>query len=122
MVKTFGDDWVSDADSELTYELLFRPIGEPELLKKERIVLLRRLDNPVNANISFFKNILVERVNSRPIDSLGDLVRAIEENKGPYHVFEFAYFGRLAVLDREAAEKANPQILRDYSVPKDRNL
>ena len=122
MVKTFGDDWISDADSELIYELLYRPLGEPDLLKKERIVLLRRLDHPVNANISFFKNILVERVNGRPIDSLEDLVRAIEENREPYHVFEFAYFGRLAVLDREAAEKANPQILRDYSVPKDRNL
>jgi S1-C subfamily serine protease len=121
MVKTFGDDWMTDGDSELIYELLFRPQGEPEILKQERIVLLRRLDHPVNANISFFKNILVDRVNGRPIQSLEDLVRAVEDNRRTYHVFEFAYFGRVAVLDRAAADEANPQILRDYAVPKDRN-
>jgi hypothetical protein len=112
---------MTDGDSELIYELLFRPQGEPEILKQERIVLLRRLDHPVNANISFFKNILVERVNGRSIRSLEELVRAVEENRGTYHVFEFAYFGRVAVLDRAAADKANPQILHDYAVPKDRN-
>jgi len=122
MVKTFGDDWMSDANSELVYELLFRPQGEPALLKKERVVLLRRLDSPVNANIPFFKNILVDKVNDKTIDSLEDLVRAIEENKAPYHVFEFGYFGRVAVLDRAAADKANAQILKDYGVAKDRNL
>jgi len=122
MVKTFGDDWMSDANSELVYELLFRPQGEPALLKKERVVLLRRLDSPVNANIPFFKNILVDKVNDRRIDSLEDLVRAIEENKAPYHVLEFGYFGRVAVLDRAAADKANAQILKDYGVAKDRNL
>jgi len=122
MVKTFGDDWMSNADSELVYELLFRPQEDPAILKKERIVLLRRLDHPVNVNIAFFRNILVDRVNDRSIESLQDLVRAIEENQGPYHVFEFAYFGRVAVLDRAAADKANAEILRDYAVPKDRNL
>ena len=121
MLNTFGDDWISDAKSELVYELLFHPQAEPELLKKERVVLLRRLDHPVNANIPFFKDVLVNRVNGRPIDSLDDLVRAIEENKGPYHVFEFGYFGRMAVIDRAAADKANTQILKDYGVTRDRN-
>jgi hypothetical protein len=113
---------MSDANSELVYELLFRPQGEPGMLKKERVVLLRRLDSSVNANIPFFKNILVDKVNDRTIDSLEDLVRAIEENRAPYHVFEFGYFGRVAVLDRAAADKANAQILKDYGVAKDRNL
>ncbi len=122
MVKTFGDDWMSEANSELIYELLFRAQGEPEFLKKERVVLLRRLDHPVNVNVPFFKNILIDRVNGRTIDSLQDLVRAIEENKGPFQRFEFAYFGRMAVLDREAADNANAQILHDYGVAKDRNL
>jgi len=122
MLMTFGDDWMSNADSELIYEFMFRPQGDPGILQKERIVLLRRLDHPVNVNVSFFRNILVDRVNGKSIDSLPDLVQAIEANKGPFHVFEFAYFGRVGVLDREAADKANAQILRDYAVPKDRNL
>ncbi|MGH9797482.1 MAG: S1C family serine protease [Candidatus Polarisedimenticolia bacterium] len=122
MVKTFGDEWMADADSELVHELLFRWQGEPEILRQERVVLLRRLDHPVNAGLSFFKNILVDRVNGRPIGSLAGLVQAIEENREPFQVFELAYFGRLAVLEREAADGANADILRDYAIPRDRNL
>jgi hypothetical protein len=121
MLKTYGDEWQSDADPEILYEFFYRAQAEPEFLRKERIVLLRRLDHPANANISFFKNMLIDRVNGRAIESLEDLIRAIEENRGKYHVFEFAYFGRMAVLDREAADRANPQILRDYGIAGDRN-
>ena len=122
MLKTYGDNWVADADSELVYELLIRSQIDADSLRSERVVLLRRLDAAVNANVSFYRNIIVDRVNGTPIGSLDDLVRAIESNKGPYHVFEFAYYGRLAVLDRAAADAANEQILHDYAVPKDRNL
>jgi S1-C subfamily serine protease len=122
MLKTYGDNWVTDADSEELYEFLYRQWGDPAFQRRERVVLLRRLDDAVNAAISFYRNVLVDRVNGRPVDSLEDLVRAIEENKGPYHVLEFAYFGRMAVLDREAADKANPDILRRYGVTRDRNL
>src|SRR5207247_9521051 len=73
MVKTFGDDWMSNADSELVYELLFRPQEDPAILKKERIVLLRRLDHPVNVNIAFFRNILTDTVNERSNAALQDL-------------------------------------------------
>jgi S1-C subfamily serine protease len=121
MLKTYGDTWSADADSDLLYELLFRHQEEPRILLKERIVLLRRLDHPVNVNMWTTKNTLVERVNGRSIDSLEGLIRAIEENKNPYHTFEFAYFGRMDALDREAADRANPQILHDYAVPRDRN-
>jgi hypothetical protein len=122
MVKTFGDNWISEADAELIYDLLIRPQAEPDFMKKERVVLLRRLDDPVNANISFYKNIIVDRVNGKPIESLEDLIQAIEANRGPYHVLDFAYFGHTAVIDREAADRASPQILRDYAVPEDRHL
>jgi hypothetical protein len=37
-------------------------------------------------------------------------------------VFEFAYFGRLGVLDREASQAANAEILETYGVPRDRRL
>lgn len=121
-LKTFGDSWETDADSEELYEFLYRQLGEPAFERKERVVLLRRLDDAVNANISFYRNILVDKVNGKPVDSLQDLVNAIEGNKGRYHVLEFAYFGRMAALDREAADKANADILRRYGVPRDRNL
>jgi S1-C subfamily serine protease len=122
MMKTFGDNWMREANAELLYEFLIRPLGEPDVLKKERVVLLRRLDDPVNANIAFYKNVVVDRVNGKAIDSLQDLIQAIALNHDPYHTLEFAYFGHTAVLDREAADKANPDILRRYGVTEDRHL
>jgi S1-C subfamily serine protease len=121
MVKTFGDNWLSEANAELVYDLLIRPQGEPDFLRKERVVLLRRLDDAVNANLPFSKSIIVDRVNDKPIGSLEDLIEAFEGNHGTYHVLEFAYFGRTEVIDREAADKANARILRDYAVPEDRH-
>jgi hypothetical protein len=122
MLKTFGDKWMTEANAELLYEFLIRPQGEPEILKKERVVLLRRLDDPVNANIAFYKNIIVERVNGKAIASLQDLIQAIATNHDPCHTLDFGYFGHTAVIDREAADKANPDILRRYGITEDRRL
>lgn len=122
VLKVFGNEWNTKADKALIYEHLFRTLEDPGLLGKERIVLLRRLDHPVNIKIPWFRNDLVERVNGQKIESLEDLVRAIEGNKGPFQTIEMTYFGRIVVIDREQAEKANPEIAERYGIQKDRRL
>jgi S1-C subfamily serine protease len=119
-IKTFGPKWPAKADRALLDELLFRPLREPELLRKQRIVLLRRLDHPVNASIVWARNQVVERVNGRPIGSLEDLISAIEDNEADYHEIELATFRRFAVLDRRAALEAHKEILERYGIRKDR--
>ncbi len=122
VMKTFGQDWPAQADRALLYQFLFRPMEEPALLTEERVVLLRRLDHPVNADLAWFRNLAVERVNGKPIRRLEDLVEAIESNRGPFQVIEFSDYRRLGVLDREAADRANREILERYGVPRDRRL
>lgn len=122
MMGTYGNDWLAQADNALLYEYLFRPIGEPERMVKEQVVLLRRLDHAVNINMAWYRNLVVERVNGRPIEKLEDLVEAFSSNTERFHLLEFASFSKIGVLDREQAEKANPEILERYGVPKDRNL
>ena len=40
----------------------------------------------------------------------------------PFQVFDFAYYGRFGVLDREEADRAQAEILERYGVPGDRRL
>jgi S1-C subfamily serine protease len=122
MLKTYGGQWLQTADRPLLYEYLFRPLMEPALFLDERVVLLRRLDHPVNANLSWYRNVAIERINGRRIGRLEDVVDALEKHAGDYHLIELSDFRRIEVLDRKAAERANEEILRRYGVPKDRRL
>jgi S1-C subfamily serine protease len=122
MLKTFGENWPTEADKLVLYEFLQRPMDEPELVTKERVVLLRRLDHPVNADMAWYRNQVVERVNGRTIHRLEDLIEAIESHEGEFHLLEFSSFRRFGVLDRRRAEESNAEILERYGVPRDRNL
>jgi hypothetical protein len=107
--------------SQISYEYSSRAFAEPERMNST-VVLLRRLDHPVNVDMTWSSQAVVERVNDRPIRSLADLVEALESNRDPFHVFEFAYFGRFEVMRREAADRAHPEILERFGILGDRRL
>ena len=65
---------------------------------------------------------IAERVNGRKIRRLGDVIEAIEANQERFHVFEWSYYGRFGVLEREAAGRAHPKILEQYEISADRRL
>lgn len=122
MLKTYGDDYAARADKHLVYEFFHRFMEEPERLEREPVVLLRRLDHPANAQMAWYRNLIVERVNGQEIEGLADLVEAFEEHEGEHHLIEFGYYGRFAVLDREKADAAGEEVLERYGVPEDRRL
>ncbi len=107
--------------TQISYEYSSRAFAEPERMNST-VVLLRRLDHPVNVDMTWSSQAVVERVNDRPIRSLVDLVEALESNRDPFHVFEFAYFGRFEVMRREAADRAHPEILERFGIVGDRRL
>jgi len=120
-MKTYGYDWRSKADKILMHEYLIRPYAELDLWRKERVVLLRKLDHQINAGMSAHQNLAIERVNGRDVAGLSGLVRAFAENQGRHHVIECTG-QRLIVLDRVEADAANAEILEQYGVTVDRNL
>jgi hypothetical protein len=120
-MRTFGADWRSQADKYLLHEFLIHPYEDLERWRTERVVLLRRLDHPVNIGLSAYANLALERVNGQPIAGLAHLADALAANTEPFQVLEFGA-DRLVVLDRAEAERANPEILERYGVPVDRNL
>lgn len=121
-LKTFGVDWYAVADNALLYEFLLRPQLEPDLLLQERVVLLRRLKHRVNADMAWYRNQVVERVNGRTITKLEDLVETLENHDGDYHLIEFSNYRRIGVLDRRAADEAQAEILERYGIPQKGNL
>ena len=121
-LKTYGKDWVTEADKNLFYECMYKPFEESSKVKTEPVILLRRLDHQVNANMAFYKNLVVEKVNGRSIDRLEDLIDAIETNEEDFHVLEFGYFSRFNVIDRKKSEEAHKDILKKYGVTMDRRL
>ena len=66
---------------------MLRPQFEPELIREERVILLRRLKHPVNSEMSWYRNQVVERVNGRRITCLEDLVETIENHQGDNHQY-----------------------------------
>jgi S1-C subfamily serine protease len=119
-LKTYGDDWSRDAPSTLLDEYFNRVLEEPNLQLHERVVLLRRLDDPVNAEMAWYLDQVVERVNGRAVTGLPSLIDAFEQFQGEFQLIEFAHVQRFGVLDREKAEAANERILDRYGIQKDR--
>ena len=122
MLMTYGEGWLGEADKLLINAYAQQGLKDPEWVLRESVVLLRRLDHPVNAGMAWYKNQLVDRINGRSIDKLEDVIAAFDEGTEQFHLIEFGYHGRFGVLEREAAEQAHEEVLELYGVPKDRRL
>ena len=122
MLKTFGSDWFENADRALLWTALYEPFSDPALYRRHRVILLRRLDHPVTVRMAWYRNVVVDRVNGREVREIRDVVEAFESNRDRFHVLEYLHQGRLGVLDREAADRANAEILERYGIPEDRRL
>ena len=106
----------------LHHALHYRPYEQPEERRQESVVLHRILPHPVNADLKLHEKSIVDRVNGMRIERLADLPRALDAEAGSFHVIEFLGGGRFAIIDREAAEAAHPEIASTYGLPLDRRL
>jgi hypothetical protein len=64
----------------------------------------------------------VDSINGKRIDSLQDVVDALESNQGSHHLIEFGERLGFECLDREASDQANAEILETYGIQQDRKL
>ena len=122
LLKTLGRGWPQSANRDLVWDQLFREAERPEEADREVIVLTRVLRHAVNSQMSLALPVGVERINGQPIHSLADVLAAFGSNHERFHRIEFEGDGGIEALDREQAEAAHPQILRQYAIPHDRKL
>ncbi len=110
------------SSDELIYELNYRRREKPESLRPEPIVLSTVLSHEVNANMGVRGGLMVNKINGVKINRLEDVVKAFDEAKGKKHLIEFMGEGSFECLDRQAAAKAQPEILATYGISEDRRL
>jgi PDZ domain len=120
LLKTLGRGWPQSANRDLVWDQLFREAEKPEEADQEVIVLTRVLRHAVNSQMSMNPPLAVEKINDRPVRSLADVVEAFASNHERFHRLEFQGDGGIEALDREKADAAHPEILRQYAIPHDR--
>lgn len=88
--------------------------------QKELVILLRTLSHKINFNQ---KNGLetVNTVNSEPIIDFNDFVQKIETGKQPFLFINIGDNIPL-IIEKKAAEEANPDILKNYRIQSDRYM
>jgi S1-C subfamily serine protease len=119
-LNTFGNYWQS-ADKPLLYAQFYRPVEEPTV-PQSSVLLTRVLPSSLNRGYRNLANSLVSTVNGQKVYTLTDLDKALAASKGPYVQIILQTGNIEVVLDREAARKAQPEILSAYGILKDRRL
>ena len=101
---------------QLTYYSQYAKINNLHKGVDEFVVLTRRMPHSVNTYAEGFLNGIVSEINGIRILCLGDVKKAILMPKDGFHVIKFAGMEDSLILDAEAAEKANPEILSSYAI------
>jgi len=113
---TWGD-WARRAPPRLLVAIDREP--EDEGAEPKRIVLLSSvLPDAANLGYQELRDLIVERVNGRPVGSLADLRQAFASPEGGFHVVEFLAGQAAArlVLDAGEAESAAARVRQAYGV------
>jgi S1-C subfamily serine protease len=121
-LRTAGRNRGDQFNAAMTYELFYRRAEDPDSVRPEPVVLAQILADEVNANFSVTGEVLVDKINGIRIESLDDVVEAIENNSEEFHVIEFLPDHSFEALHREAAAQAHERILKTYGILHDRRL
>jgi S1-C subfamily serine protease len=122
LLKVWGRNWINTADRNLVWHHLFREAEHPEDADREVVVLTRVLRHAANSQLTFSGPAAVDKINGVPIRSLKDVGPAFENNHERFHRIDFENNGGIEVLDREKADAAHAEILKQYAIARDQNL
>lgn len=113
----WGSQWFFSAPSKL---LNLYQNGIRTSDKKEVVLLSKVLADEINLGYHDIDNVIIEKVNGRRIADMSDLVRAVEDSKETFNVFEDDS-GNKIILKRDIVEKYSGRILETYKVKADRS-
>jgi S1-C subfamily serine protease len=122
LLKTLGRNWPQTASRDLVWDHVFREAERPDEADRNVVVLTRVLRHAVNSQMAVNPPAGIETINGRRILSLSDVLDAFASNHDRFHVIRFEGQAGIEALDREQAEAAHPQILKQYAIPRDHRL
>ncbi|WCL47565.1 trypsin-like peptidase domain-containing protein [Leptospira sp. GIMC2001] len=116
LVSAWGRSSNTSGGSQLLYRFYHFIEDGWNQSKKADVVFYRKLDHPVNANAEYFQNLILEKVNGKPINSLSDLKDIISSSKDPFLRMEFMDIEFPLIINLPEARKAEKSIKRIYNV------
>lgn len=117
-LRLWGGDWRREAPAELVTRYTIDRFEQAP--HRRRIILLSSvLPAPYNIGYQDLRNLAVESINGRPIDSIPDVAEALGQPKAGFHVIRFGPTAprREIVLDASRLESAGREILDHYDIP-----
>jgi S1-C subfamily serine protease len=115
-------EWWYDADKRMLYYYSYHQVDQQWTERQEFVVLARILPDPVNTYVGFAAEKVVQTINGVPINRLEDVVTALQRPAGGFHVIQVEGFEKPVVLDAREADRAHPQILRNFRIAQDKRL
>jgi S1-C subfamily serine protease len=106
-----------DAPLNLSYAYYY---GERREADEQIVIIMDILSDEVNVGYDYLYYEIISRVNGKKITHIDDMVTAIRENRGRYHVIE-TNMGDMIILDRKKAREAKSRILKTYDIKHDRS-
>ena len=117
-LRTWGKEWTKDAPDSLLSRYIFR--AEAQTRERRRAVLISSvLPSAYNIGYQQLRDVVIDRVNGRPIGKIEDVVEALARPANGFHVIELtpeSPHGQI-VLDAPRLEAATTEILEAYTVP-----
>ena len=114
-LKTWGKEWEDRANKKLL-NFYLRRADEPEP-GRERIVILNKvLPDEINVGYQDLDNLVLARVNGRPIGRIQDVAAALRSPEGAFHRFTFEEHNQRVILPVETLSEADGRIGRQYGI------
>ena len=116
-IQEWGSKWYYTAPTPLLYQYFY---GRKEVNRESVIVLSKVLPDDVNMGYHDISNRIIHKVNGKEISSIEELVKAVENNKSEFTIFESDNL--IIVLNREDVEQSNERIKDKFNIPSIKNL
>src|ERR1700759_1783620 len=119
-LREWGANWLKDAPQRLVYYDRFQ---SDLFLGKRKIVFLTQI-LPTEDTVGYeqLSNLVVAKLNGRPIRSLDDFAEAAKSPVEGYHKIEFEEDPHQIYLDAKQVEEDSAQLQKTYSIPALRHL
>ena len=117
-LRSWGSDWTKRAPLHL--RTLYYHRREAQRPDHRRVVLLTTvLPSPYNVGYQGVRDVVVEGINGRPIDSIPDVIDAFGSSVGGFHTITLAPNStmREIVVDASRLDDATAEILERYRIP-----
>jgi len=114
-LRSWGEEWRRRAP----FRLVFYNSQGPSPERPSLVVLSQVLPDNYNVGYQEYRNLVVDKVNGRPIRRLADLKAALQEAKDGAHLIEFQKGDGLQriLLDAGTLGEATRRVLQRYGVP-----